>query len=111
MTRDQRIVFVLASLFICAYFLLFAGAGFQAYFHFDDLRNLYWAWTTPVEDLLKANLLFFLPFLPAPGRFVLSFHFLDRRLQSTAVSDALLCHPDSESLSSLPVPPAPNGLL
>ena len=68
MTRDQRIVFVLASLFICAYFLWFAGAGVQAYFHFDDLRNLYLAWRTPVEDLFTRifNLVFDIPTFQQP---------------------------------------------
>lgn len=53
---------ILAPLFIFVYFLWFAGPGVNTYFSGDDLMNLHAAWSAPLPELVRSNLLVFTPY-------------------------------------------------
>src|ERR1041384_3394132 len=57
----RRVPAAVVASSIAVYFFFLAGRGLLADFTFDDLGNLYFAWIRPVPELLRANLLFFLP--------------------------------------------------
>ncbi len=48
-------------IFVAIYFLVLTGRAVYTYFTPDDFLNLYQAWTKPVGEIVKANLLFALP--------------------------------------------------
>jgi uncharacterized membrane protein YecN with MAPEG domain len=60
LTGKQRLLIVLAGIFIGIYFFAFTGDALRFYFSPDDLMNLYRSWANPAGRLLRANLLFFL---------------------------------------------------
>jgi hypothetical protein len=47
--------------FVAIYFLVLTGRAVYTYFSPDDLLGIYQAWTKPAAEIVKANLLFFLP--------------------------------------------------
>ena len=56
-----RIQAALVALCISVYFFYLAGPSLRADFTYDDLGNLYFAWLRPLPELLRANVLYFLP--------------------------------------------------
>jgi hypothetical protein len=52
----------LATIFIVAFFLAFTWPGPLLYYTGDDLMNLYKYWSTPLPQLVKANLMFWSTF-------------------------------------------------
>src|SRR5262245_24430479 len=56
-----KIQAALVALCIAVYFFYLAGPSLRADFTYDDLGNLYFAWIRPLPELLRANVLFFLP--------------------------------------------------
>jgi len=79
MRRADRLLFTCGAVLISVYFLVLARYSLRSWFSFDDLMNLYRAWTPPPSLLLKGNLLFFrvLPFYRPLGSswYRVIFHF------------------------------------
>jgi hypothetical protein len=66
--RRRRLLYgALATAFVIALPLYFAGAGLRAYFTNDDMMNLYGSWSKPWQDLLAANLQYWSPFYRPMG--------------------------------------------
>jgi hypothetical protein len=52
----------LAGFFIAAFFLAFTWRGIFMYFTGDDVMNLYYYWSRPVWQLIRANIFFWSPY-------------------------------------------------
>jgi hypothetical protein len=54
----RKILYPLTAAIILAYFLFFTWKGVLLYFDADDMMNLYKAWSQPLGELLRANIVF-----------------------------------------------------
>ncbi len=66
---SDRLISILAGLFIAAFFLLFTWRGLLVYFSYDDLLNLYTYWSKPYP-FAKSLVFFWAPYYRPVGGIV-----------------------------------------
>jgi hypothetical protein len=59
---ERRLWFGLTAAIVLAYYLFFTWRSIGLYFDPDDMMNLYLAWSKPLAQVLKANVLFWSDF-------------------------------------------------
>jgi hypothetical protein len=72
----RRAVFATLAGMFYLYFLKYTAGGLASWFSRDDLMNLYFSWSRPWTELLKANVFFFTGQRPLGGIYYAGIHWI-----------------------------------